>query len=143
YVQIVNAGDSEFKAGEIVERDKVEELNEELKRRKVVYEPYCFYLSAWEEDKYVIAQANVALDEKQRITTELVNCRQAGNFVLKNRDEVDYVDVSPKQLVSVAASLIQFLENDDANRALMGSNRSEERRVGKERVARGVVDGVE
>src|SRR5437016_1823858 len=122
YVHIVNAGDSEFKAGDIVERDKVEELNEELKRRKVVYEPYCFYLSAWEEDKYVIAQANVALNEKQRITTELVNCRQAGNFVLKNRDEVDYVDVSPKQLVSVAASLIPFLENDDANRALMGSN---------------------
>ena len=122
YVQIVNAGDSEFKAGDIVERDRVEELNEELKRRKVVYEPYCFYLSAWEEDKYVIAQANVSLDDKLRITTELVNCRQAGNFVLKHRDEVDYVDVSPKQLVSVAASLIPFLENDDANRALMGSN---------------------
>jgi DNA-directed RNA polymerase subunit beta len=122
YVQIINAGDSEFKAGEIVEKDKVEELNEELKRRKVVYEPYCFYLSAWEEDKYVVAQANVALDERLKITTELVNCRQAGNFVLKSRDEVDYVDVSPKQLVSVAASLIPFLENDDANRALMGSN---------------------
>jgi DNA-directed RNA polymerase subunit beta len=122
YVQIVNAGDSEFKAGEIVERDKVEDLNEELKRRKVVYEPYCFYLSAWEEDKYVVAQANVSLDERLKITTELVNCRQAGNFVLKSRDEVDYVDVSPKQLVSVAASLIPFLENDDANRALMGSN---------------------
>src|SRR5215471_4529875 len=122
YVHIVNAGDSEFKAGDIVEKDKVEELNEELKRRKVVYEPYCFYLSAWEEDKYVVAQANVALDDKLRITTELVNCRQAGNFVLKSREEVDYVDVSPKQLVSVAASLIPFLENDDANRALMGSN---------------------
>jgi DNA-directed RNA polymerase subunit beta len=122
YVHIVNAGDSEFKAGDIVEKDKVEDLNEELKRRKVVYEPYCFYLSAWEEDKYVVAQANVALDEKLRITTELVNCRQAGNFVLKSREEVDYVDVSPKQLVSVAASLIPFLENDDANRALMGSN---------------------
>jgi DNA-directed RNA polymerase subunit beta len=122
YVQIVNAGDSEFKAGEIVERDRVEELNEELKRRKVVYEPYCFYLSAWEEDKYVVAQANVSIDERLKITTELVNCRQAGNFVLKSRDEVDYVDVSPKQLVSVAASLIPFLENDDANRALMGSN---------------------
>ena len=51
-----------------------------------------------------------------------MNCRQAGNFVLKSRDEVDYIDVSPKQLVSVAASLIPFLENDDANRALMGSN---------------------
>ncbi len=122
YVQIVNAGDSEFKAGEIVEKDRVEELNEELKRRKVVYEPYCFYLSAWEEDKYVVAQANVPLDDRLKITTELVNCRQAGNFVLKNREEVDYVDVSPKQLVSVAASLIPFLENDDANRALMGSN---------------------
>jgi DNA-directed RNA polymerase subunit beta len=122
YVHIVNAGDSEFKAGEIVERDRVEELNEELKRRKVVYEPYCFYLSAWEEDKYVVAQANVALDDRLKITTELVNCRQAGNFVLKSREEVDYVDVSPKQLVSVAASLIPFLENDDANRALMGSN---------------------
>jgi DNA-directed RNA polymerase subunit beta len=122
YVHIVNAGDSEFKAGEIVERDRVEELNEELKRRKVTVEPYCFYLSAWEEDKYVVAQANVSLDERLKITTELVNCRQAGNFVLKSRDEVDYVDVSPKQLVSVAASLIPFLENDDANRALMGSN---------------------
>jgi DNA-directed RNA polymerase subunit beta len=122
YVQIVNAGDSEFKAGEIVEKDRVEELNDELKRRKVVYEPYCFYLSAWEEDKYVVAQANVSLDDRLKITTELVNCRQAGNFVLKSREEVDYVDVSPKQLVSVAASLIPFLENDDANRALMGSN---------------------
>src|ERR1700746_912259 len=122
YVQIVNAGDSEFKAGEIVEKDKVEDLNEELKRRKVVYEPYCFYLSAWEEDKYVVAQANVSLDDRLKITTELVNCRQAGNFVLKSREEVDYVDVSPKQLVSVAASLIPFLENDDANRALMSSN---------------------
>ena len=122
YVMIVNSGESEFKAGEIIERDKVEAVNEELKRRKVTNDPYCFYLSAWEEDRYVVAQANVPLDERGRITTELVNCRQAGNFVLKSRDEVDYIDVSPKQLVSVAASLIPFLENDDANRALMGSN---------------------
>ncbi len=122
YVQIVNAGDSEFKPGEIVEKEKVDDANEELKRRRVITEPYCFYLSAWEEDRYVVAQANAALDEKGKITSELVNCRQAGNFVLKSRDEVDYIDVSPKQLVSVAASLIPFLENDDANRALMGSN---------------------
>ncbi|PYV26750.1 MAG: DNA-directed RNA polymerase subunit beta [Acidobacteria bacterium] len=86
------------------------------------HEPYSFYLSAWEEDQYVIAQANVAVDERGRIVHELVNARQAGNFVLKQRDEIDYIDVSPKQLVSVAASLIPFLENDDANRALMGSN---------------------
>jgi DNA-directed RNA polymerase subunit beta len=122
YVQIVNSGDSEFKAGEVVEKDKVDEFNEEPKRRKITSEPYCFYLSAWEEDKYVVAQANLLVDERGRIATELVNCRQAGNFVLKGREEVDYVDVSPKQLVSVAASLIPFLENDDANRALMGSN---------------------
>ena len=122
FVQIVNSGDSEFKAGEVVEQEKVEVTNEELKRRRIVVEPHCFYLSAWEEDRYVVAQANAALDERGKITTELVNCRQAGNFVLKGRDEVDYIDVSPKQLVSVAASLIPFLENDDANRALMGSN---------------------
>jgi DNA-directed RNA polymerase subunit beta len=122
YVQIINAGDSEFRAGDIVEKEKVLEVNETLKRRRITYEPHCFYLSAWEEDRYVIAQANVQVDEKGRITTELVNARLAGNFVLKHRDEVDYVDVSPKQLVSVAASLIPFLENDDANRALMGSN---------------------
>ena len=122
FVQIVNSGDSEFKAGEIVERDKVDAANEDLKRRKITSDPYCFYLSAWEEDRYVVAQANASLDERGRITTELVNCRQAGNFVLKQREEVDYIDVSPKQLVSVAASLIPFLENDDANRALMGSN---------------------
>ena len=122
YVQIVNAGDGEFTAGEIVEREKVEATNEDLKRRRVVVEPHCFYLSAWEEDRYVVAQANASIDDKGRITTELVNCRQAGNFVLKSKEEVDYIDVSPKQLVSVAASLIPFLENDDANRALMGSN---------------------
>jgi DNA-directed RNA polymerase subunit beta len=122
FVQVVNAGDSEYKAGEIVEKDKVEDTNEELKRKRIVVEPHCFYLSAWEEDRYVVAQANASLDEKLRITTDLVNCRQAGNFVLKSREEVDYIDVSPKQLVSVAASLIPFLENDDANRALMGSN---------------------
>src|SRR5277367_3638446 len=122
FVQIVNSGDSEFKAGEIVEKEKVEDMNEELKRKRIVVEPHCFYLSAWEEDRYVVAQANASLDDKLRITTDLVNCRQAGNFVLKSREEVDYIDVSPKQLVSVAASLIPFLENDDANRALMGSN---------------------
>src|SRR6266478_3850417 len=125
YVQIVNAGDSEFKAGEIVEQDKVEDLNEELKERRkrpAEIEPFSFYLSAWEEDKHVIAQANVELDDKGRIVGELVNARKAGNFVLVSRDEVDYIDVSPKQLVSVAASLVPFLEHDDANRALMGAN---------------------
>ena len=62
------------------------------------------------------------IDEKGNIVSDLCNARQAGNFVLKHRDEIEFIDVSPKQLVSVAASLIPFLENDDANRALMGSN---------------------
>ena len=90
--------------------------------QQIEYEAHCDYLSAWEEDKYLVAQANIKLDENGNIATELVNARQAGNFVLKNKAEVEYMDVSPKQLVSVAASLIPFLENDDANRALMGSN---------------------
>src|SRR5207245_1098591 len=92
------------------------------KKKRADCGPYSFYLSAWEEDKYLSAEANEQMDKSGRLTHELVNVRQAGNFVLKHRNEVDYVDVSPKQLVSVAASLIPFLENDDANRALMGSN---------------------
>jgi len=125
YVTIISAGDSKYKVGEHVEREGVEQENEDLKTRKkkrADYVPYSFYLSAWEEDKYLIAQANEQMDKSGRLSHELVNVRQAGNFVLKHRNEVDYVDVSPKQLVSVAASLIPFLENDDANRALMGSN---------------------
>ena len=80
------------------------------------------YLSAMEEAKYTVAQANAQLDEKGRFTSDLVICRHAGDVSLIPRDKVDLMDVSPKQLVSVAAALIPFLENDDANRALMGSN---------------------
>ncbi len=80
------------------------------------------YLSAMEETKFTIAQANTKLDKDGKITEELVSCRQNLNFLLAKPDTIDYIDVSPKQLVSVAASLIPFLENDDANRALMGSN---------------------
>ncbi|MDC0429631.1 DNA-directed RNA polymerase subunit beta [Candidatus Pelagibacter sp.] len=80
------------------------------------------YLSAMEETKYTIAQANAKIDKNGRILEELVPCRENLNFVLSNPKNIDYIDVSPKQLVSVAASLIPFLENDDANRALMGSN---------------------
>ena len=125
YVTVLSAGDSGFKVGDHVELEAVEKENKALgqkKKRRIEIEPHSFYLSAWEEDKYLIAQANVDLDAKGLMVNELVNIRQSGNFVLKHREEVDFVDVSPKQLVSVAASLIPFLENDDANRALMGSN---------------------
>ena len=123
-VRILNPGETPFKVGEVVRRQAVEKANKEVaaKKQPAEFEAHCEYLSAWEEDKWIVAQANVELDEKGRIVPELANARQAGNFVLKNRDEIQYIDVSPKQLVSVAASLIPFLENDDANRALMGSN---------------------
>ncbi|MFW6024686.1 MAG: DNA-directed RNA polymerase subunit beta, partial [Dichotomicrobium sp.] len=80
------------------------------------------YLSAMEEGKYYIAQANANLTDKGEFVDELVTCRKGGEIVLVGRDQVDFIDVSPRQLVSVAAALIPFLENDDANRALMGSN---------------------
>ena len=80
------------------------------------------YLSAMEEGRYTIAQANAELDARGRLSSELVSCRSAGDFSMVMPGEVEYIDVSPKQLVSVAAALIPFLENDDANRALMGSN---------------------
>jgi len=80
------------------------------------------YLSAMEEGKYAIAQANSHMDDKGKLMDELVSCRRNGDFILVNPENIDYIDVAPKQLVSVAAALIPFLENDDANRALMGSN---------------------
>ncbi len=80
------------------------------------------FLTAIDEDRCTIAQANAPIDKNGRFINELVSCRRGGEFVMSSPDVVDYMDVSPKQLVSVATSLIPFLENDDANRALMGSN---------------------
>ena len=80
------------------------------------------YLSAMEESKFTIAQANSVIDKNGKFLEQLVSCRQNLNFILSKPENINYIDVSPKQLVSVAASLIPFLENDDANRALMGSN---------------------
>jgi DNA-directed RNA polymerase subunit beta len=125
YVIITNAGGTKYKVGEIVEAPEVGDENSTAKTRKkkgIEFEPYSFYLSAWEEDQYIIAQANAPLDENGRFVQDRVNARQAGDFILAQREALQFMDVSPKQLVSVAASLIPFLENDDANRALMGSN---------------------
>ncbi|MGP0088535.1 MAG: DNA-directed RNA polymerase subunit beta [Xanthobacteraceae bacterium] len=80
------------------------------------------YLSAMEEGRYSVAQANQPIDARGRFTEDLIVCRHAGDVLMVSPDKVDFMDVSPKQLVSVAAALIPFLENDDANRALMGSN---------------------
>src|SRR5436853_7889240 len=80
------------------------------------------FLSAIEEGQYVIAQANAKIDKSGKLADELVSCRSRNEFMLSTADKVNYMDVAPSQIVSVAASLIPFLEHDDANRALMGSN---------------------
>jgi DNA-directed RNA polymerase subunit beta len=124
YVKVSNPGDTEFKPNDHVPEEVATRVNKRLRegQKAAAYEPYPFYLSAWEEDKYVIGQANIELDKDGNLVGERVNARKAGEFILAMRAEVEFMDVSPKQLVSVAASLIPFLENDDANRALMGSN---------------------
>jgi DNA-directed RNA polymerase subunit beta len=124
YVVVTNAGGTKYKVGDVVEASEVgaDDPTRTRKKKGSEFEPHSFYLSAWEEDQYVIAQANAQVDENGRFVQDRVNARKQGNFILARREEVDFIDVSPKQLVSVAASLIPFLENDDANRALMGSN---------------------
>jgi len=124
YVRVINGGDTKLKPGDHVPLEEVEKANKKLtgEARKAEHEPWPFYLTAWEEDKHVVGQANIELDENGNIINERNAARKAGEFILALRKDIEYVDVSPKQLVSVAASLIPFLENDDANRALMGSN---------------------
>ncbi len=80
------------------------------------------YLSAIDEHKHVIAQANAALDKNGRFVDQLISCRHKNEYSLSSPDQVDYIDIAPQQIVSVAASLVPFLEHDDANRALMGAN---------------------
>jgi len=123
YVKVLNGGDTKFKPGEHVPMEAVVNANKRIKDGKEAeFEPYPFYLTAWKEDLYIIGQANIELDEKGYIVNERNAARQKGEFITADKSEIQYMDVSPKQLVSVAASLIPFLENDDANRALMGSN---------------------
>jgi DNA-directed RNA polymerase subunit beta len=124
FVRILNGGDTKLKPGQHVSQEEFDKANKKLGHdaRKAEHEPWPFYLTAWEEDKHVVGQANIELDETGYIVNERNAARKAGEFILALRKDIEYVDVSPKQLVSVAASLIPFLENDDANRALMGSN---------------------
>jgi len=125
YVEVSNAGDSGLRVGDHLEKSdafaRIAAL-EAAGQRSIDWIPFSFYQSAWEEDRHTIAQANIKFNSEGVITEDLVNARRQGNFVLVNRAEVDFIDVSPKQLVSVAASLVPFLEHDDANRALMGAN---------------------
>ena len=114
-------GNAKYKAGDVVEADELVGADGRSKKKGVEFEPYSYYLSAWEEDNYIIAQANAPLDDSGRFQGDRVDARRAGDFILAQRGDVQFMDVSPKQLVSVAASLVPFLENDDANRAFQGS----------------------
>src|ERR1700730_6008071 len=124
YVRVTNGGDTKLKPGEHIPQEDLDKANKRVAAdgRKAEYEPWPFYLTAWEEDKHVVGQANINLDEGGHIINERNAARKAGEFILALRKDIEFVDVSPTQLVSVAASVIPFLENDDANRALMGSN---------------------
>jgi DNA-directed RNA polymerase subunit beta len=125
HFRIMKVGDGQFRLGQIVTGDELKVENERLTKaakRAVDAEPYAFYLSAWDEEKYIIAQANARVDETGNFVQDRIISRAGGDFISVERDRIDYMDISPKQLVSVAAALIPFLENDDANRALMGSN---------------------
>ena len=125
YIRITNPGAGKFALGDVVRENDFEK---EMKRcrggKKKPPEglPHAFYLSAYEEDKHYIAQANATLDKYQKFVRDRANARKAGEATLAPREDIGFIDVSPKQLVSVAASLIPFLEHDDANRALMGAN---------------------
>src|SRR5678815_5437353 len=123
YVVVTNTGgNAKYKVGDVVEADELVGSDGRSKKKGVEFEPHSYYLSAWEEDQYIVAQANAPLSEDGRFVQDRVNARRAGDFILAPRTEVQFIDVSPKQLVSVAGSLVRFLENGDANRALMGSN---------------------
>ncbi len=125
YAKVTSVGDSKFGYMQVVRLDELEAENATLDKagkRPAKYEMHAWYLSAWEEDDQVIAQANVAVDKEGHILDEFVVARVGDETKTVERDKVTLMDVSPKQLVSVAASLIPFLENDDANRALMGAN---------------------
>jgi DNA-directed RNA polymerase subunit beta len=125
HVRITQVGDSKFKLGDVVllaDFDKENRRIKKAKKKQCWGEPNAFYLAAWEEESLNIAQANARVDGKGKLIDEKVIARSGGEFLVIDRDQVDYIDVSPRQVVSVAASLIPFLEHDDANRALMGSN---------------------
>ena len=125
HVQVTQVGDAGYALGEVVEKGSFKRTNAKLKKAKKFEawgRPHAFYLPAWEEDNLNIAQANAKVDDKGNLVNDKVIARSGGEFLLIDREQVDFIDVSPRQVVSVAASLIPFLEHDDANRALMGSN---------------------
>jgi DNA-directed RNA polymerase subunit beta len=125
HVRITERGDVPVELGQVLLLEEAAAMNKKAvaaKKRPARWQSFAFYLSAWDEETLNIAQANARTGAKGALLDEKVIARSGGEFVLIDKDKVDYIDVSPKQVVSVAAALIPFLEHDDANRALMGSN---------------------
>jgi DNA-directed RNA polymerase subunit beta len=127
HVRITQVGDTSFELGQVVLRSDFDAANATVRRSRTKKieswgEPHAFYLAAWEEENLNIAQANARVNAKGKLVDAKVIARSGGEFLVLDRNQVDFIDVSPRQVVSVAASLIPFLEHDDANRALMGSN---------------------
>ena len=125
HVQITQVGDGGYTLGDVVVKEDFLKTNRKLKKARKIEawsRPHAFYLPAWEEENLNIAQANAKVDDKGHLVSDKVISRSGGEFLVIDREQVDFIDVSPRQVVSVAASLIPFLEHDDANRALMGSN---------------------
>jgi len=125
YCKILFPGDSQFQFNELIREDlfnaEIKQLKEKGKELPL-YEYYPFYLTAWEEEGFVIAQANAKLDDVGKFISKRVNSRKGSETLPTDPMEIDHMDISPRQIVSVSASLIPFLSHDDANRALMGSN---------------------
>ncbi|MCK4762089.1 MAG: DNA-directed RNA polymerase subunit beta [Candidatus Aminicenantes bacterium] len=125
YFKIRYPGKSKFKYEDIVREN---ELEEEMEKQQTgekelpLFDYFPFYLTAWEEEGFVIAQANAKLDESGNFTAMKVVARCGGDNLFSDPQDIEYIDISPRQIVSVSASLIPFLSHDDANRALMGSN---------------------
>lgn len=125
YVRVLYPGATRLKPGDIVPQEKINQINQKMReegKELAETELHIWYLTAWEEEKHVIAQSTVPMDEQGHIVPDYVIARKGGEIAMVKREEVDFIDISPKQVMSVSASLIPFLEHDDANRALMGSN---------------------
>lgn len=125
YCKIRYPGNSTFEYRQLVREDKLIEDIERIKKENgeiPIFDYHPFYLTAWEEEGFVIAQANAKLDENGRFKAKRINARKGSETILAEPKDIDYMDISPRQIVSVSASLIPFLSHDDANRALMGSN---------------------
>jgi DNA-directed RNA polymerase subunit beta len=123
--RVISPGDSDYQTGQVAPKEEIQKVNALLakeQKQPVQTEPFAHYLSAWEEEQKVIAQANAPVDPDGYFLSDQINGRLSGDFKLFPKNQIHYIDINPKQVVSVASSLIPFLENDDANRALMGSN---------------------